>query len=354
MNNFVTERGCIYENGSMSDETEVEYRCGEARGDDGPPPTAATRENKKRKRSKCSEPGCTRQVSRRGSCVRHGGISIKKLCTEAGCTRQSVSGGRCVRHGGMKKLCKEVGCTRKAQIGGRCHVHGGYKLCQEVGCTRQVRSGGLCGRHGGLRKLCKEAGCTRQVKSGGSCCQHGGGLRCPKCITYIDGRVGNPDYDNHCATCFKREFPEDERAKNYGFKEMMARICLEKHFPSFRHKSRLYTKEVCGCNFNRELDHHLCIGNTMICVETDERGHSGYTLEDDINRYNDVFCATGCKLVFIRFNPDGKGYTSEEKHARLIEEVREQIRRVEAEENTQLCERVFLFYPTRSKFLVDH
>jgi hypothetical protein len=28
--------------------------------------------------------------------------------------------------------------------------------------------------------------------------------------------------------------------------------------------------------------------------------------------------------------------------------------RVEAEENTQLCERVFLFYPTRSKFLVDH
>jgi hypothetical protein len=233
-----------------------------------------------------------------------------------------------VRHGAIKKQSKKADCTCKAQSGGRCARHG--------------------------RKLCDAAGCTSQAKPGGRCVQHGGGLRCPKCITHIDGRRGNPDYDNHCATCFKREFPEDERAKNYGFKEMMARICLEKHFPSFRHKSNLYTKEACGCNFQRELDHHLCIGNTMICVETDERGHSGYTLEDDINRYNDVFCATGCKLVFIRFNPDGKHCSIEEKHARLIEEVREQIRRVEAEENTQLCERVFLFYPARSKFLGDH
>jgi hypothetical protein len=181
--------------------------------------------------------------------------------------------------------------------------------------------------------------------------RHGGGLRCPHCITWIDSRIGNPDYDNYCATCFKFLFQEDPRTKSYGFKELQARTCIEKHFPKFTHKSNMYTDEPCGCSFRRELDHRLCIGNTMICVETDERAHQGYSVQDETDRYHDVFTAHGGKLVFIRFNPDAKGFTMDEKHARLIEEIHEQIRRVEAEENTEICERVYLFYPATSRLI---
>jgi hypothetical protein len=89
----------------------------------------------------------------------------------------------------------------------------------------------------------------------------------------------------------------------------------------------------------------------MICVETDERAHQGYSVQDETYRYHDVIMDWGGKLVFIRFNPDGKGFSMDEKHARLAEEINEQVRRVEAEENTELCERVYLFYPATSRFI---
>jgi hypothetical protein len=89
----------------------------------------------------------------------------------------------------------------------------------------------------------------------------------------------------------------------------------------------------------------------MICVETDEKAHAGYSVQNEKDRYNDVFAAHGGKLVFIRFNPDGRGVSMDDKHARLIEEIHEQIRRVEAGENAELCERVYLFYPATSRLI---
>jgi hypothetical protein len=57
-----------------------------------------------------------------------------------------------------------------------------------------------------------------------------------------------------------------------------------------------------------------------------------------------------CERLYL-FYPDGKGFTMDEKHARLAEEINEQVRRVEAEENTELCERLYLFYPATSRFI---
>jgi hypothetical protein len=131
----------------MSDKTEIEDRCGQARGDDGAPPTAATRENKKRKHSKCSEPHCIRQAQRGGRCCQHGGISIKKLCSEPDCIRQVKSGGRCIRHGGTKRRrCKEAECTRQVQSAGCCVRHGGYKMCKKwTAHAKRVAEGSVCG-----------------------------------------------------------------------------------------------------------------------------------------------------------------------------------------------------------------
>jgi hypothetical protein len=183
------------------------------------------------------------------------------------------------------------------------------------------------------------------------CIEHGGGLRCPHCITWPDSRMGNPDYDNYCATCFKFLFPADPRTKAYGFKSAQTKAFIDKHFQDFRHNKFIETAHPCDCTKRRRIDHRRCIGNTMICVETDERAHQGYSVQDETYRYHDVIMDWGGKLVFIRFNPDGKGFSMDEKHARLAEEINEQVRRVETEENTELCERVYLFYPARSRFI---
>jgi hypothetical protein len=122
---------------------------------------------------------------------------------------------------------------------------------------------------------------------------------------------------------------------------------IDKHFQDFRHNKYIETAHPCDCTKRRRIDHRRCIGNTLICVETDERAYEGYSVQDERDRYHDAIMDWGGKLVFIRFNPDGKGFTMDEKQARLAEEINEQVRRVEAEENTELCERVYLFYPAR-------
>jgi len=46
------------------------------------------------------------------------------------------------------------------------------------------------------------------------------------------------------------------------------------------------------------------IGNTLLCIETDENQHMSYDPQDEINRYNDLMMVHSGKWIFIRFNPD--------------------------------------------------
>ena len=197
---------------------------------------------------------------------------------------------------------------------------------------------------------CSELGCPNQSQSGGHCIKHGGGLRCLNCVNTIDSRRANPEYDGFCATCFKQLFPDEPRVKTYGFKELQTRTFMEKHFQDFCHNTPIYTAH-CDCTHRRRIDHRLCIDNTLICVETDERAHAGYSAEDENYRYHDVIMNWGGKLVFIRFNPDCKKVSMEDKFARLAAEINAQVRRVRAGENTELLERVYLFYPQRSRLM---
>jgi len=74
-------------------------------------------------------------------------------------------------------------------------------------------------------------------------------------------------------------------------------------------------------------------------------------VEDENYRYHDVIMNWGGKLVFIRFNPDGKGVSMEDKFTRLSAEIHAQVRRVRAGENTEFLERVYLFYPRKSRLI---
>jgi hypothetical protein len=86
------------------------------------------------------------------------------------------------------------------------------------------------------------------------------------------------------------------------------------------------------------------IGNTLLCIETDEFAHRGYDQHDEEIRYDDLYMIDSGKFIFIRFNPDGKGVDMEDKLDRLVEEIYTQIQRIENEENTELVEIVKLFY----------
>jgi hypothetical protein len=58
------------------------------------------------------------------------------------------------------------------------------------------------------------------------------------------------------------------------------------------------------CTSKRRIDLRKLIGNTLLCVEIDERQHRGYDVLDEERRYNNLFMDFSGKYVFIRYNPD--------------------------------------------------
>ena len=186
---------------------------------------------------------------------------------------------KCVRHGGGKR-CVVEGCPKKAQgKTDKCVRHGGGKRCVVEGCPNSA------------------VGKTDKCKS------HGGGLRCPKCIDWPDPRSGNPYYDGWCARCFRDKWPQHEKLCSKPCVEHQVKLYLNSHFPDFVHDHVMETKH-CVCTNRRRIDHRRVIGNTLLCVETDEKFHRYYDPEDEDARYHDTIMDWEGKLCFIRFNPD--------------------------------------------------
>jgi hypothetical protein len=96
----------------------------------------------------------------------------------------------------------------------------------------------------------------------------------------------------------------------------------------------------------RRIDHRKLIGGTLMCVETDEFEHRSYKKADEEIRYNDLEAYHTGRMIFIRFNPDGKGVDMEDKLERLMDEMQYQIGRIERGENDGpgLLEIVYLYY----------
>jgi hypothetical protein len=73
---------------------------------------------------------------------------------------------------------------------------------------------------------------------------------------------------------------------------------------------------------------------------------------DEETRYNDLFMAHSGKWIYIRFNPDkyidkkGKrrNPTIATRLTMLKQEIKKQITRIENDENTELAERIYLYY----------
>ncbi len=294
---------------------------------------------------RCKENGCkSTSLGKTDFCASHGG---GKRCKENGC-KNGARGKTdfCKSHGGGKR-CKEDGCKSSA-LGKTdlCAKHGGGKRCKEDGCKSSAQGkSDFCISHGG-GKRCKEDGCKSSARGKTDfCVSHGGGKRCPNCIDWIDSRGGWSKYDGYCATCFKVLFPEDERSKVVyrHTKEIRVRNEINANFEGFIHDKSLYTGN-CDCTHRRRIDHRKLIGNTILAIETDEFGHSGYDPLDEEIRYDDLYMIHSGKWIFIRFNPDGGKVDLEDKLKVLIREIEDQIRRIENEENDELLEIVKLYY----------
>jgi hypothetical protein len=183
-----------------------------------------------------------------------------------------------------------------------------------------------------------------------------------KCLGFINKGVneecpyntsGNPKYKNYCTECFKRNFPLDPlTCQIHGkTKEIAVRDYINQYFDGFQHNKPLQTGH-CDCTMRRSIDHRKLIGNTLLAIETDENQHKSYDKMDEEIRYDDLYMVHSGKWVYIRFNPDKyidkkgvrKNPMLNERLEKLKNEIEKQIKRIENEENTELVERVYMYY----------
>lgn len=167
--------------------------------------------------------------------------------------------------------------------------------------------------------------------------------------------TGNRMYRGYCTYCFQYEFPDDPlsigiRKKT---KETQVRQFLDEHFPKmFIHDKQLSTHINCDCTVRRRPDHRCLIDGTMLCIETDENQHKSYSEMDEEARYNDLTMSFTGKWVYIRYNPDryrdkdGRSNDTgiQTRLKALKREVAYQIDRIRKDKNTELLERVYMFY----------
>jgi hypothetical protein len=165
--------------------------------------------------------------------------------------------------------------------------------------------------------------------------------------------IGNPKYKNYCVECYRRNFPLDPltfqiRSKT---KEIAVRDYINANLEGFQHDKPLSTSH-CECNIRRRIDHRKLINNTLLVIETDENQHKSYDQMNEETRYDDLYMAFSGKWVYIRFNPDkylskngkNKNPMISTRLPVLLDEIKKQIARIEAEENTELVERIYLYY----------
>jgi hypothetical protein len=163
----------------------------------------------------------------------------------------------------------------------------------------------------------------------------------------------NPKYKNYCIECYRRNFPLDPltfqiRSKT---KEIAVRDYINANLEGFQHDKPLSTSH-CECNIRRRIDHRKLINNTLLVIETDENQHKSYDQMNEETRYDDLYMPFSGKWVYIRFNPDkyvskngkNKNPMISTRLPVLLDEIKKQIWRIQTEQNSELVERVYLFY----------
>ena len=167
---------------------------------------------------------------------------------------------------------------------------------------------------------------------------------------------GNEKYDEYCTHCFSNLFPSDPRTQQIRkkSKELQVVAYISSENKDFLHDKPLYVDLSGGCCPSlRRIDLRILINNTLLCIEIDEHQHRGYDkIDENITRYNELFCDFSGKYIFIRYNPDpykdkkGKKRNPhfETRMGRLKEEIEKQMERIEKGKNRELLEIIHIYY----------
>ena len=250
-------------------------------------------------------------------------------------------------HNALKRVCrkcenpppKQPKCPH-GKTKGKCRVcspqivcvHDSLKYTCQKCRTPPVRLY-LC-EHGNYKYHCRKCGNLRKKTT------------CINCIEWPDSQTRNPAYGEYCCRCYVHLFPEDPKSLNSRkkTKEIQVKDEITQNFAdyNFIHDKVMLTGSC--CTHRRSVDHRCMLGNTMLCIETDEFAHRSYKKDDEEHRYSDLFMAISCKYIFIRFNPDPNREARcaktdfDAKLSVLIRIMRAQIKRIEEGANTELVE----------------
>lgn len=161
-------------------------------------------------------------------------------------------------------------------------------------------------------------------------------IMCVNCKDWIDARRAIKKYDYHCSRCFHFLYPDDPRSQSIPTNnmELKVRDFINKNFEGFSHDQILEYAPDCICAHRRRIDHRKLIGNTLLCIETDENQHKYYDNIDEEQRYHDLFTKFSCNYVFIRINPDGSFLDKTGK--RIKPQIRTRLMRLGIEIKTQI------------------
>lgn len=368
------------------------------------------------KNKKCIYQGCKLQSSfnydgeKNGLyCSVHKEINMinvkRKKCVEANCNIIPIfnydgeKGGKyCKQHKNpnminvTRKTCEYTECKKAPNYNYIGEISGVFcaqhrlqnmvninaKSCEYIDCKKipnynfsKEQSGRFCKEHclstmvDVINKSCEFTGCIKQPcynflgeSKAIFCSQHKYinmvDVHNPKCKSnFCLGSLGNKKYKGYCANCYQHLFPSDPLTlqMNSKTKEIAVRDYINLNFEGFQHDKPLWTGN-CDCTHRRRIDHRKLIGNTLLCIETDENQHKNYNDKDEEIRYDDLFMLHGGKFVYIRFNPD----KFKDKNCKSVnpmlytrlpvlkEEIEKQISRIEKEENIELLEIIKLYY----------
>ena len=258
----------------------------------------------------------------------------------------------------MTSICESHSCIQFARYGikrdfpVRCKRHKEYNMKRTSRICKCGKTRPIFNEPNKIRPICcskcKTPSMINIVKPS----------MCPGLIKYPDDpcpllQYGSKKYKKYCSDCYSHNFPLDPFTFKikHKRKEIIIRDFINSNFDGFQHDIPLTTGH-CDCTIRRRIDHRKLIGNTMLAIETDENQHHNYDKMDEQTRYDDLYMAYSGKWIYIRFNPD-KYITKNREHKnstmttrleKLKDEINKQIKRIGTEENTELIERIYMYY----------
>ena len=251
--------------------------------------------------------------------------------------------------GDAAKKSKLSGCDHNARKQ-KCQICSPDLFCIHnrlvFSCTL-CKGGGIC-VHGMVKYKCEKCPRTGEALDAFNASRQAQKTKqgCINCIEWPDAQRKNPSYGEYCCRCFVHLFPDDQRSINsrQKTKEIIVKEYITINFANydFIHDKVMLTGSC--CTHRRSVDHRCMLGNTMLCIETDEFAHRSYKKDDEEHRYSDLFMANSCKYIFIRFNPDPNREARcaktdfDAKLLVLMTIIRAQINRIQGGANTELVE----------------